>query len=589
MHTPEIHNPNTFLGVRTSCTNRQWLGLTPEQDKRSMRLKQLCKIEDIIARSLARMNLEPEEVEVFLNPMLKNAMFDPSDLLDMDKAAHRIYRGIMAGEKFAVISNGRLGSICSAASLDKWLACHSKSIAHLQIEKETEGYFPTRNQFEELSKEHDMIICLGCGTNFEFGSDWIPDTDVIIVDDQISVEHLPGVYALINSNRFDENPDLSYLGIAGMFFLLMVATNRLLRNNNRQTVDLYQFLDLIAVGTVSDHLPMIKLNRALVKIGLTSVHKRENAALTELLDTLSLKKPITSSQMAFQLGSRICAGDIIQQSQLGFDLLSTINRRKSAEIVNRLNDLYRTSKELSEEYYEKFYLKISGTGTETPLIWACHENCPLGIMENIVARINQETGKPTILMTHFDSKVIAIGQSIPGINLGIIAANCINDKLVEAGGGNAMWIMLELLPQNINHFTERVIAELYFQREIWRDTYPVFIDGLLTTRGVTISLIEKLSQLEPFGINSPKPRYGFANQYVRSRVNLGNERYKLVFEDEVGNRIDGFLPNTKRLQLKKFLMGSRKNKIHIAGTLTSFVKSGKTIPTIMVEDAATPS
>ncbi|MCY3674004.1 MAG: hypothetical protein OXG21_03465, partial [Rhodobacteraceae bacterium] len=164
-----------------------------------------------------------------------------------------------------------------------------------------------------------------------------------------------------------------------------------------------------------------------------------------------------------------------------------------------------------------------------------------------------------------------------------------NDKLVEVGGGNAMWILLELLPQNINHFTERVIAELYFQRETWKDTFPVFIDGLLTTRGVTISLIEKLSQLEPFGINSPKPRYGFANQFIRSRVNLGNEQYKLVFEDEAGNRIDGFLPNTNRLQLKKFLMGSRKNKIHIAGTLTSFVKSGKTIPTIMVEDAATPN
>lgn len=565
------------------------MGLTPEQDKQSMRLKQLCNIEDIIARSLARMNLEPEEVEAFLNPKLKNVMFDPSELLDMDKAAHRIYRGIIAGEKFTVISNGRLGSICSAASLDKWLACYSNDIDHLRIEKEDEGYFPTRNQFEQLSKGQGIIICLGCGTNFEFDSDWAPDTDVIIVDDQISVEHLPRVFALINSNRFDEDPELSYLGIAGMFFLLMVATNRLLRNNNRQTVDLYQFLDLIALGTVSDHLPMIKLNRALVKNGLASVHKRENAALTELLDTLSLKKPITSSQMAFQLGSRICAGDVIQQSQLGLDLLSTIHGRRSTEIVNQLNDLYQTSKELSGEYYEKFYLKISDTSTETPLIWAFHENCPLGIMENIVARINQETGKPTILITHVGSKVIAIGQSIPGINLGIIVANCMNDKLVEVGGGNAMWIMLELLPQNINHFIERVIAELYFQRETWKNTFPVFIDGLLTTRGVTISLIEKLSQLEPFGINSPKPRYGFANQYVRSRVNLGNEQYKLVFEDEAGNRIDGFLPNTNRLQLKKFLMGSRKNRIHIAGTLTSFVKSGKTIPTIMVEDAATPN
>ena len=588
LNNPEFNNPHAFLGIRSSCTKRLWLGLTPEQDKRSLQLKQLCNVEDIIARSMARMNLDPEEVESFLNPKLKNVMFDPSLLLDLDKAAHRIFKGIIAGERFAVISNGRMGSICSLINLIKWFSHYSKGINHLGIEKEVEGFFPGRKHFEELADHSDIIICLGCGTNIEFDADWVNGSDVIVIDDLVSVENLPKVFALINSNRFDENPDFSYLGTSGLFFLLMVATNRLFRKNNRPTANLYPLQDLVAVGTVSDHLPMIKLNRAFVRSGLKRIKKRENVPLRELLDTLSLKKPISSAQLAFQLGERICAGEVTQQGQLGLNLLTTTSKGKVSEIISQLIDLHQTSNDLVYEYIDKFHALIREKDPESPLVWAFHEACPLSVMEKIVSKVNQSTNRPTILMTYVGTKVIAIGQSVPGINLGIIVANCLNDGIVNVGGGNSMRVMLELLPQNIKTFVDRVITELYFQRATWNDSFPVFIDGLLATKGVSISLIKTLSQLEPFGINSPKPRYGFVNQVIRSRVNLGNEQYKLVFEDEFGHRIEGFLPNSDSSPLKKFLLGSRKNKIHVVGTLTSFIRSGKTIPTILVEDAATP-
>ena len=583
----EFNYPQAFLGVRSSCTSRMWMGLTPEQDKRSLLLKQLCNVDDIIARSLARMNLKPEEVETYLDPKLKNVMFDPSLLQDMDKAAHRIFKGIIAGEKFAVITNGRMGSICSLVTLIKWFSQYSKGINHQGIEKEHEGFFPARKHFEELARSNDIIICLGCGINIDFEPSWANDTDVIVLDDQVSIEHLPRVFAVINSNRFDENPDFSYLGTSGLFFLLMVATNRLFRKNNWQTVDLYPFLDLVALGTVADHLPMIKLNRALVRNGLERIQKRENLALRVLLDTLPLSKPVSSSQLAFQLGERICAGEVIQQGQLGLNLLTATSRGHASSMANQLNDLYQSSNDLVNEYVEKFYAIIRDKDPEDPLVWAFHEACPLSIMEKIVAKINQSTNKPAILMTYVGSSVIAIGQSVPGVNLGVIIANCLNDGIVEGGGGNAMRVMLELLPQNVETFIDRVITELYLQRDFWQDTFPVYIDGLLSSRGVTTTLIQQLSRLEPFGINAPKPRYGFANQVIRSRINLGNEQYKLVLEDEFGTRLEGFLPNSHSSPLGKFLLGSRKNKIHVVGTLSSFVRSGKTIPTIVVEDAAT--
>lgn len=588
LYNPEIKNSKAFLGIKSSCTNRLWLGLTPDQDKRSLHLKQLCNIDDIIARSLSRMNLQPDEVTTFLNPRLKNVMFDPSLLLDLDKAAHRIFKGIIAGDKFAVISNGRMGSICSLANLIKWFSHYSKGINHLGIEKENEGFFPSRKHFEELAKNNDIIICLGCGTNIEFDADWVIGTDIIIVDDMVSVENLPKVYALINSNRFDENPDFSYLGTSGLFFLLMVATNRLFRKNNRQTVDLYHFLDVVALGTVSDHLPMVKLNRALVRSGLEGFQKRENIALREIVDTLSLGKPITSSQLALQLGERICAGEVIKHGHMGVNLLTTANRGRASVIAEQLNELYQTSNDLVSEYFEKFYALILERDTEAPLVWAFHQACPLSVMEKIVPKINQRTNRPTILMTYVGAKVFAIGQSVPGVNLGIIIANSLNDGIVNVGGGNSMRVMLELFPQNINRFIDRVTTELYYQRESWNETFPVYIDGLLSLKGVNITLIKKLSQLEPFGISSPKPRYGFANQVIRSRINLGNGQYKLVLEDESGTRIEGFLPNTNSSPLEKFLLGSRKKKIHVAGTISSFVRSGKTIPTILVEDAAIP-
>ncbi len=588
LNNPEFNNPHAFLGIRSSCTKRMWLGLTPEQDKRSLHLKQLCNIDDIIARSLSRMNLEPDEVETFLYPKLKNVMFDPSTLIDLDKAAHRIFKGIIAREKFAVITNGRMGSICSLVNLIKWFSHYAKGINHLGIEKELEGFFPTRKHFEELAKSNDIIICLGCGTNIEFKAEWVNGTDVIVIDDLISVENLPKVFALINSNRFDECPDFSYLGTSGLFFLLMVATNRLFRKNNQQAVDLYPFMDLVALGTVSDHLPMIKLNRAFVKNGLERIQKRENIALRELLDILPLRKPISSSQLAFQLGERICAGEVVQQSQLGLDLLTSTSKGRASEISSQLNELYQTSNDLVSEYIEKFHVIIRDKDPEAPLVWAFHEACPLSVLEKIVSKINQSTNRPTILMTYVGSKVIAIGQSVPGINLGIIVANSLNDGIVDVGGGNSMRVILELLPQNIKTFIERVITELYFQRASWKESFPVYIDGLLSSQGVTISLLKKLSQLEPFGIKSPKPRYGFANQIIKSRINLGNGQYKLLLEDEFGVQLEGFLPNTDSSPLVRFLLGSRKNKIHVVGTLTSFVRSGKTIPTILVEDAATP-
>ncbi len=585
---PQIYSSNAFLGIKRSCTNRLWLGLTPDQDKKSLQLKQMCNVDDIIARSLARMNLDPDEVETFLNPELRNAMFDPSLLLDMDKAAHRIFKGIITGEKFAVITNGRMGSICSLANLIKWFSHYSKEINHLGLEKDIEGFFPSRKHFEVMAKGHDIIICLGCGTNIEFDSEWITGTDVIVIDDLISVENLPRVYALIDSNRFDENPDFAYLGISGLFFLLMVATNRLFRKNNRETVDLYPFLDLVALGTVSDHLPMIKLNRALVRKGLEGVHKRKNIALREFLDTLALRKPISSSQLAFQLGERICAGEISQQGQLGLDLLVANTKGSVSKMVHQLNDLHQTSNDLCKEYSEQFYTLIRERESDSPLVWAIHEACPLSVLDKLVSRFNQQTSRPTILLTYIDSRVVAIGQSVPGVNLGIIVANCLNDGLITVGGGNAMKIMLELLPQDINRFIDRVVTELYFQRKSWEKSFPVYIDGILASRGVSISLIKKLSQLEPFGINFPKPRYCFANHVIRSRINLGNGQYKLVLEDDVGKRIEGFLPNRDSLRLNKFLLGSRKKKVHVVGSLSSIVRGGKTIPTFLVEDAATP-
>ncbi len=589
LNSPKNNRIKAFLGITSSCTNRLWLGLTPEQDNRSHQLKQLCNVDDIIARSLSRMNIPPEEVESYLNPQLKNLMFDPSLLLDLDKAAHRIFRGIIANETIAVISNGRLGSICATGCLVKWFSHYSRGVSHLAIEKEIAGYFPAKESFVELAKSNDIVLCLGCGSNLEIDTEWVRGTDVIVVDDHVSMEKLPKIFAMINSNRFDEHNDFSYLGTTGLFFLLMVATNRLFRNNNRKTINLYPFLDLVALGTVSDFLPMIKLNRALVKNGLASINTRENLPLRFLLDTLALRKPLTSSQLAFQIGARITAGEVIQNSQLGLDLLTTTNKGAATKIANQLDDLYRTSSELTEEYIEKFNVIIRQHKSDLPLVWGVLDACPLGILEKVVSNINQNTNKPTILMTKLGNKLIAVGQSVPGINLGTIVANCLGDRIISTGGGNPMRIMVELLPEGTNRFIDRVTNELYLQRMSWEDSFPLYIDGLLSPQGVNYAVIKKLSQLEPFGINSPKPRYCFANQVITSRVNLGDGQFKLVIKDGKGYKIEGFLPKSKPPRLEKFLLKSRNKRIHLAGTLTSLVRNGKTLPTVLVEDAAVPN
>ena len=312
-----------------SLTGRQW-ALRSVDERQVVALTQQLQLPEILARVLVARGVDGADVESFLSPSLKTAMPDPGHLLDMPHAAERVAKAIMGGERIAIFGDYDVDGATSSALLMRYFrALGADPLVHIP-DRMKEGYGPNAPALLELQKKGaKLVITVDCGTlSFEpLEAAHNAGLDVIVVDHHMGESSRPKALAIVNPNRLDETSTHGHLAAVGVAFLLAVATNRVLREKGwfkgQPEPDLRQWLDIVALGTVADVVPLIGLNRAFVAQGLKVMAARGNTGIRTLLDMAGVDERPSVYHAGFVIGPRINAGGRVGRSDLGVRLLTT--------------------------------------------------------------------------------------------------------------------------------------------------------------------------------------------------------------------------------------------------------------------------
>ena len=273
-----------------SVTGKKWLLKAANQENVNF-FKENFYLDEITAKLLTLRNIKKEEISNFLNPSIKNILPNPNILLDMEKATLRTVKTIIDKEKIGIFGDYDVDGASSTALLGRFFSKLNLDFEIYIPDRKTEGFGPSINSFEKLiNKGVKIIFTVDCGTLSFDAIEYAKSKkiDVIVLDHHQSDLKLPNAFSIVNPNRFDDKSNLKYLCAAGVSFMFLVSLNKNLRKidwfskNEIKEPNLINFLDLVSLGTVCDVVPLINLNRAIVKQGLKIMMGRKNLGLKTL-------------------------------------------------------------------------------------------------------------------------------------------------------------------------------------------------------------------------------------------------------------------------------------------------------------------
>ena len=319
-------------------------------------LKENYFLDEITAKLLSIRNIDKKYIKSFLEPSIKNLIPNPNTLKDMEKTTNRIYKAIKEKEKIGIFGDYDVDGASSTALLGKFFKMINQNFDIYIPDRKTEGYGPTIKSFRKLlEKNVKLIITVDCGTlsfdAIEFAN--TKDVDVIVLDHHQSEIKLPKAYSIINPNRIDDDSNLNYLCAAGVSFMTLVSINALLRksnwylDNNIQEPNLLDYLDLVSLGTICDVVPLVGLNRAIVKQGLKIINKK-NIGLKTLIDLCKIESKASTYHLGYVIGPRINAGGRVGKCSHGANLLLNSNPKESFQLALELEKFNSERKKLEK-------------------------------------------------------------------------------------------------------------------------------------------------------------------------------------------------------------------------------------------------
>ncbi len=578
--------PRAFLGVECSATGRRWVGLSDAQDRHAQNIAQQAELPEIIARTLARRGVAPEDAKAFLAPSLRDLMPNPSVLKDMDKAAERICQAVDKKQRIAVFADYDVDGATSAALLITWLRDFGMTATLYVPDRIDEGYGPNDEAMKMLAASHDLIICVDCGTLSHGPIDAAKGTDVLVLDHHMGGETLPNAYAVVNPNRQDEDTEYGYLCAAGVVFLALVACNRIFKTAGKPVPNLMNALDLAALGTVADVAPLIGFNRALVRQGLTIMGARLRPGLVALADAAKMNSAPTSYHLGFLLGPRINAGGRVGKADLGARLLSTTDMDEARSIADKLNQLNDERREIEAHVQLQAMEQAEQRGFDRPLVWAAGDGWHPGVVGIVASRIKEATNRPAIVIGLDGAEGKGSGRSVTGIDLGSAVATCTREGVLLKGGGHTIAAGLTVATENLETAMERLSELLEKQGAGNIGPKDLTLDGAIAPSAITPELIEQLEAAGPFGASAPAPRFALPAQRIVFAKRAGESHLRLTLQGENGRRIDAICFRAYESPMGDMLENHNGRLFHCAGRLEIDDWGGRRRAKLRLEDVA---
>ena len=566
----------------------------PVDERRAELIAQRFALPLPVARIIASRGIPVDDVANFINPKLQNLMPDPFCMKDMEKAAKRIAEAIVKKQKVAIIGDYDVDGATSSSVLRLYL--ESVGIEpEIHIPERDEGYGPSRQAFDEFAAlGAELVITVDCGTTafdvFDYaGSLNIP---VIVLDHHEAEVRLPEVYAVVNPKRLDESDDypyLKYMAAVGVVFCTIVAVNRELRKQGffagREEPNLLQWLDLVALGTVCDVVPLLGLNRAFVRQGLRIMSLRSNTGLRALIDKSGISEAPSAFHLGYVLGPRINACGRVGEASLGNKLLCSRDDFQAGQLADKLNEFNAQRKEIEAYVLLSAIEMLEGTPQEYPIAFAAGKDWHQGVVGIVAGKLKERYNVPAFVMSIEPDEYKGSARSVPGVDLGALIIAAKEKGLLTKGGGHTMAAGFSLSEDKIEAF-RRFAGEYVRQKLGEEDVAPVIeVDSALDLLGANTDFAAALELLEPFGAGNAEPKIVLEHVRIVKPGIVGAGHVRCFLTSGNGGSLKAMAFKIADTELGKTLLNSQGAVFDIAGVLRRDNWQGCNSVQFIIDDA----
>ncbi|MBB4076662.1 single-stranded-DNA-specific exonuclease [Bartonella fuyuanensis] len=585
-----------FLNVESSACGQAWLNALDVRGVNNARaISQKFGFPDQLARVLSARDVDEADAVSFINPTLRTLMPDPKSFRDMQCAAERIIKALVNQEKVAVFGDYDVDGACSSALIARFFRCFGIEVKIYIPDRIVEGYGPNEQAMRMLVQEGArLIITVDCGANSPDAvkAARLAGADVVVLDHHQMSEIHQEAFALINPNRPDDFSEQGHLCAAGVVFVTLAWVHHLLRKEHfkGQLPDLLSLLDLVALATICDVVPLQGVNRAFVVKGLQVARSMQNPGIAALIKVARIGEPLNSFHLGFLLGPRINAGGRIGNQALGARLLSCENKGEAEKIAEQLDRLNQERQEMesiqlaqAESYIASLY-----QDQETPLsLVVSHKKWHPGIIGLLSSRLKERFFCPVFAIAlKEDGNGVGSGRSINGIDLGGIVREAVTLNLLEKGGGHSMAAGITIQSTKIEIFRTWLEEKVSSMVSQLRAKKSLNIDGSLSASGANKELFELLEKAGPFGPGNATPVFVFPSHRLINLSEVGKGHLRLIISNIEGKKLQGIAFCAVGTSLGDFLSENIGERIHLAGHLSLNYWNGTINTQLRVIDAA---
>jgi single-stranded-DNA-specific exonuclease len=582
-----------LLGVSRSHGGRTWR-LRSSDDRNAHAIAQVLDQPEIVGRVLAARGVAPDNVESFMNPRLRDLLPDPLSLQDMGAAAARIADAIMGDEKVAVFGDYDVDGATSSALLTRYFRALGRNLTVYIPDRRREGYGPNSAALEKLAAAGcRLVMTVDCGiVAFDaLAAGRAAGLDIIVLDHHQAEPRLPPACAVVNPNRLDDDSGLGQLAAVGVVFILLVAVNRALRERGwfaeREEPNLMQWLDLVALGTVCDVVPLTGLNRALTVQGIKVLARRGNIGLRAIGEVANLDTRPGTYHLGYVFGPRINAGGRVGRSELGARLLSTDDPAEADHLAHELDGYNKKRREIENNIFEEASARAeTALQDDPPLIFLASEDWHEGVVGIIAGRLKDRFHRPAIVFAVREGIAKGSGRSVTNVDLGAAVTAAKQSDLLINGGGHAMAAGLTVAEERLEEVREFLNARLGTEITERFEGPELIVDAILAVGGVTRKLYDALEDAGPYGAGHSEPRFVItAADIVKADV-VGADHVRVLVAGDGNARLKAIAFRSAGTALGQAIMNARGERLHLAGHLRADDWMGKRGVQLVLEDAA---
>ncbi len=581
------------FGVERSVLGQPWRWRGGRE--RAAELASRSGLDDIVAQLFLARGAAFDDLERLRAPTIRDWLPDPSLFQDMAAATDRVVQAVQRGEPIVVFGDYDVDGATSAALLIRHLRACGADVDYYIPDRLMEGYGPSGAALEALAQRgKKLAITVDCGTQAFEALDraCAAGLDVVVIDHHKASTELPRCVAVVNPNRIDEDGGAAYghLAAVGVAFLLAVAVNRRLRDlgwfATRPEPRLIELLDLVALGTVADVVPLTGLNRAFVAQGLKVMAARRNVGMAALIDVAKMERAPQAGDLGFLLGPRINAGGRVGRSDLGVRLLTTEDVEEARVIAAEL-DVLNGERRAIETMVTDAAAAICGAQANQAVAVIAGHGWHAGVIGIVASRIKDKLGKPTIIIG-IDAAGIGkgSGRSLPGVDLGSAVLAAKDQGLLVAGGGHAMAAGLTIAADKVGAFAEFLNDRLAADVGRAQQGSALTLDAALAPGGVCVELAEALDGAGPYGAGWPQPRVAAGPCTVVKCDVVGTGHVRVVLSGADGARIKAVAFRHADSALGAALANARGRRLYVAGRIKRDDWGSRPSAELHLDDAA---